>query len=236
MTPRTQNSTVQYGRTEIHYRLQRSSRRQTVGIRVVASQGVVVTAPPEVELARIDKVVHDKARWIISKLRVLRDAAPELAEREYVSGESYLYLGRHYRLKVQRQGEPGVRLHRGFLVVTNQTDVRAALVQWYRAHAQAKLSERVTQWHKRVGVPMPEVLVREQAKRWASCDHKGTLRFNWRVIQAPMRLVDYVVVHELVHLKHRDHDKRFWAVVGRVMPDYEHRKNELASMGLQYSR
>ena len=93
------------------------------------------------------------------------------------------------------------------------------------------LPERVEAWHAKAGVPMPRVKVVSQAKRWGSCDQAGTIRLNWRIIQAPMRLVDYVVVHELVHLRHRGHGREYWQAVGRVMPDYERRRRDLRERG-----
>ena len=115
---------------------------------------------------------------------------------------------------------------------TDQPDeVRTALISWLRQQAQERLPERVGAWCLKVGVAMPQVLVADQRKRWGSCDQGGTIRLNWRIIQAPMRLVDYVVVHELVHLKHRGHGRDYWQAVGRVMPGYERRREELRELG-----
>ena len=99
-----------------------------------------------------------------------------------------------------------------------------------RARA-ARLPERVQAWRAKAGVAMPRVVVADQRKRWGSCDRSGTIRLNWRIIQAPMRLVDYVVVHELVHLRHRGHGRDYWRAVARVMPDYERRREELRRCG-----
>src|SRR5207244_11750703 len=93
--------------------------------------------------------------------------------------------------------------------------VRQALVFWYRDHASRRLAELVDSWAAKLRVEPPSLLVREQRKRWGSCDVRGRLRFNWRVIQAPRRLVDYLVAHALVHLEHRGHSQRFWAALGR---------------------
>lgn len=109
--------------------------------------------------------------------------------------------------------------------------VLGAIGDWYRAHAKARLPPRVALWAATLDVEPTDVLVRDQRKRWASCDERGVLRFNWRVIQAPMRLVDYVVAHELVHLRHREHTPAFWARLGTVMPDYEDRKEALRRLG-----
>jgi predicted metal-dependent hydrolase len=108
--------------------------------------------------------------------------------------------------------------------------IREALTGWYREHAWARLSERTAWWARRAGLSEPRVVVREQERRWGSCG-AGVVRFNWRIIQAPMRLVDYVVAHELIHLMHDDHGKEFWAALGRLLPEYEARREQLRVAG-----
>ena len=169
----------------------------------------------------------------------MRSLDPPRRPREFVSGESVLYLGRHYRLKVlpdERTGD--AKLRGGWLRVPgawrdgpSRVHARASVVSWFRRHATKRLPERVEAWRAKVGVSMPRVLIADQLKRWGSCDRSGTVRLNWRIIQAPMRLVDYVVVHELVHLRHRGHGVDYWRAVGRVMPDYERRREELRERG-----
>jgi len=236
-----ETSAVQFGRTRIEYGIRRSPRRKTVAVAVEPGHGVLLTAPVDVSVKRLDRVVHDKARWLVDRLRLVGQAEPGLPPREFVSGESYLYLGRQYRLRVlPRAGNGDAKLDRGWLTVPMQRSlegrrrslaVREALVAWFRQHSAQRLPERVSRWYRKVGVQEPQVLIRDQQKRWGSCDAKGNLRINWRIIQAPMRLVDYVVVHELVHLLHKDHTKEFWAALGRVMPDYDHRREELRRLG-----
>lgn len=236
-----ESSAVQFGRTRIEYGIRRSARRRTVAISVDPRARVLVTAPADAPLHRLDSVVHRKARWIVERVRRVKDGDGWLPPREFVSGESYLYLGRHYRLKANPSARPGdARLIDGWIHVPvpnganprqRASAVRRALESWYRQHAVLRLPERVVRWSRGIDVDEVRVVIRDQQRRWASCDHHGTLRFNWRVIQAPMRLVDYVVVHELVHLRHKDHSKAFWASLGRVMPDYELRRQELRRIG-----
>lgn len=236
-----EESAVQFGTTRIAYRVRRSSRRRTVAVAVDPRIGVLVTAPAGVPLSRLDTLVRRKARWITTRLRRLNGVGAALPPREFVSGESYLYLGRHYRLKVIAAAKPGAaRLVGGWLHVPVTKDVtgtaRAAAVRrgleaWYRRHAARRLPERVAHWAPRVGVAVPAVAFRVQRRRWASCDRHGTLRFNWQIIQAPMALIDYVVVHELVHLRHKDHSKAFWGLLGRALPDYERRRERLQRLG-----
>lgn len=241
-------SEIRFGATRIRYSIRRSDRRRTVSIAVEGRGEVLVTAPSGVSVERLDRVVLAKGPWVVEKLRRRSDAPPPLPAREYLSGETFLYLGRQVRLRVEaakrsaRAGEAGaaVALRGGHLVVgvaegltgpARAAAVRKALVSWYRAHAGERLPERAALWAAQLGLPAPAVLVRAQQKRWGSCDARGVVRFNWRVIQAPMPLVDYVVAHELVHLRHADHTREFWATLGRAMPDYEARREALRAMG-----
>lgn len=229
MTP--ERSSIQFGLTPIPYMIRRSARRQTVTIAVDPSEGVLLFAPTAATVERLDKLVHKKAPWIVTQMRAL-DRDGTSTPREFVSGETFLYLGRQYRLRLLRAVE-GVSLQGGWLrVATNSPEqVRRELVRWYRDHALERLCDRVDEWAKKLRVEVPPVLVRDQRKRWGSCDARGHLRFNWRVIQAPRRLVDYVVVHELVHLEHRTHSKKFWRALQRAMPNFESRREALRILG-----
>lgn len=238
----SERSKVRYGTRRIEYGIRRSRRVKTVAVAVDPKEGVVVTAPGDVEIERLDGIVLRKAGWIVGKLKHNSELPPPLPRRQFVSGETFRYLGRQYRLKVVKKERPSndVALIRGWLYVevsrssTEEERIaraRPLVVRWYRDHAGARLPERVAMWAGKIGIEIPEVLVREQQKRWGSCNAKGQLRFNWRIIQAPMRLVDYVVAHELVHLLHPNHDAAFWATLGKAMPDYEGRRQALREFG-----
>lgn len=226
---------VAFGRTQIEYVVRRTGRRKTVSLAVDPCEGVIVTAPGGVGAEQIAALVKKKGAWIVERLRAAGRLEPRLPPREFVSGETFLYLGRQHRLRVV-PGGGGVRMERGWLVVAGvggPAAVRKALIGWYRAHAEQRIAERVPYWARRVGVAVPEVLVREQAQRWGSCSAAGIVRFNWRVVQAPMALVDYVVAHELVHLLHRNHTAAFWGKLGKIMPDYERRRERLKEIGVR---
>ena len=240
-----ETSVVTYGKTEIPYRIHRSDRRTTVAVTVAAGQGVVLVAPTDASVRRLDRVVHAKARWIVDRLRHVGQVEGAEAAKEFLSGETFLYLGRSYRLKVEPRVNPGpAKLDHGWLRVRIARDarekerpaiVRAALEAWYIAHAQARLPERVELLAQQAGLSPRSVLVRNQSKRWGSCDAHGNLRLNWHIIQAPMRLVDYVLAHELAHLRHKDHTKGYWALVGKIMPDYDQRREDLRAIGPRLS-
>ena len=234
----SETSVIAWGNKRLPYTIQRSARRKkTVAVTVDSAGGVLLVAPAQLATSELDALVRRKAHWIDKRIRRVKSLESMPASREFVSGESILYLGRHYRLKVcpQESGFPKLRgrwLHVTAQAGEDQADqVRAALISWLRQRAQERLPERVDAWRMKVGVAMPQVLIADQRKRWGSCDHGGTIRLNWRIIQAPMRLVDYVVVHELVHLQHRGHGRDYWQAVGRVMPGYERRREELRELG-----
>lgn len=232
---------IRFGRTTIDYGIRRSHRRRTVAVAVDPVEGVLLTAPASTPTERLDQVVRDKAPWIVDRLRLAAQAERRAEAHQFISGESFMYLGRHYRLKVKPLRSPGpAKLDRGFLVVPIERGlfagaqakrVASTLSDWFEDHAARKLPERVEALASRVGVRVPIVQVKDQHKRWGSCDQSGTIRLNWRIIQAPMRLVDYVVAHELVHLVHTDHTKAFWTRLGQAMPDYDRRKAELRRLG-----
>lgn len=238
---RSETSTIRWGDTELSYRVRRSARRRkTVAVTVDPAGDVLLVAPRDFAMPDLDTLVRRKAPWIVQRIRNAGTAEPAPPPREFVSGESVFYLGRHYRLKVEPGHASVAKLRGGWLHVGSplgpgQSEaVRAAVITWLRCRAVERLPERLASWHARVGVPLPNLVVADQRKRWGSCDRNGTLRVNWRIIQAPVRLVDYVIVHELVHLHHRGHGPDYWRTVGRVMPDYEGRREELRRTGSRF--
>ena len=234
----TESSAVTWGGTQVPYNIRRSPRRKkTVAVTVGPNGDVLIVAPPHLSTDELDGIVTQKAEWIVRRLQRAQAHGPLLSPREFVSGESILYLGRHYRLKVHPDEGGDAKLRGGWLHVCaprgprQRTEIRETVIAWFRRHASVRLPQRVGAWRSKVGVAMPPVVVSDQQKRWGSCDRNGTIRLNWRIIQAPMRLVDYVVVHELVHLRHRGHDREYWQALGRAMPDYERRREDLTQYG-----
>jgi predicted metal-dependent hydrolase len=230
-----ETGSVQFGSTAIDYSIQRSERRKkTISISVDTS-GVKVTVPKYIDKSSLQKLVYKKAPWICDRLthiQQLLEAAPP--PKQFVSGESIRYLGRQYRL--QRINESTeVRLHGRFLEIPDLSDsslIRQQLIDWYSQQATEKLPQRVEFYSKRFGLTIPPIFIRNQRKRWGSCNSKGELRFNWKIIMASMSLIDYVVAHELCHIEHLNHSKAFWHRLGQIMPDYARRKERLARSGI----
>jgi predicted metal-dependent hydrolase len=229
-----ESSSVSFGRTRLAYQIRRSHRRATVSIAVVPNAGLVVTAPKQATTARLDELVRRKGAWIVQRLKRQSELSLSLPEREFVSGETFKYLGRQYRLRVQTGApESQVRLHGPYLVLATAGAAhgRRALVEWYRSKARAYLPRRAAHWAVKLDLPAPRILIAEPPKRWGSTAKNRTIRINWRILQATASLVDYVLAHELVHLIHENHSRDFWATLGQIMPDYEARKKRLRAMG-----
>ena len=208
--------------------------------RLQVDEGAVsIIVPDALADVRIEKLLKDKTRWIKEKLYLYQQTMP-VSSREFVSGEAFPYLGRNYRLKIESGAFQPVKLKQGRLVVTLPKEVatpqlvRNALVRWYRLQAQQRFAEKVLRYAKVVGVSPTAVDIKTFKSRWGSCNIKGEVQFHWKVILAPHRIVDYVVVHELCHLKHHDHSPVFWKSVERVIPDYLECKEWLKMVGARF--
>ena len=165
--------------------------------------------------------------------------------KQFVSGEAFPYLGRYYRLKVTKltpAGQNKCRLANGrfFVEGDGHTDskngnpsVKRALIEWYVEHAEEKIKERVNQFAPLIGKRPVSIRVKNQEKRWGSCSRRGIIRFNWKIVMAPISVMDYVIVHELCHLIYAHHSAEFWQKVQSVIPDYEKRRHLLKEFSLQ---
>ncbi len=236
----TERDRVRFGTTSIAYEVRRSARREKT-VEVTVDGGCVrVAAPSAMAADEVRAVVRKRAAWILShSTNETRAAVP----KRFVSGETLPYLGRNVRIVVERADIPApdvrfdhwrfrIRVPHDAADDVRTESTRRAVVEWYKERAVRRLPERVMYWWPRLGEgTTPAVLIRDQRRRWASCAPDGTLRFNWRVVMAAPALIDYVVVHELVHLTVMDHSSRFWAKVGHVMPDYKQRRSHLTELG-----
>lgn len=191
----------------------------------VEDGAVSIIVPRLLPEERIKQLLLDKHRWIKEKLYLHQQAEP-VSQREMMSGEAFPYLGRNYRLKLITGALQPVKLKHGQLQVSlpktmqHEHIIREMLVYWYRLQAEARFKEKVKRYASIVGVEPSDISVKTFKSRWGSCNVKGEIQFHWKIIMAPHRIVDYVVVHELCHLKHHDHSPAFWKSVERIVPDY----------------
>ena len=217
----------------------RTSRRKSADIRV--EEGAVsIVVPTDTPVERIDQLLAAKRRWIKEKMALQQEKAPA-STRQFVSGDAFPYLGRNYRLKIERGSFAPVRLLNGRLMVVlpygdeQPHMVRNALVRWYKRQAEQKLTEKVKHFAPMVGVEPKSVKIKTFKSRWGSCTAKGELEFNWQILLAPNRMVDYVVIHELCHLIRHDHSPEFWQEMNRVMPDYQECRDWLKENAMRLS-
>ena len=193
---------------------------------------VKVTAPENLDEGTIGKVLQRRAQRIESKLKEIRrriDSHP--MPTLFASGETVWVLGKPMTLEVQ-DGKGRVKMKGGKLVVqverVEREVVRAVLVAWLTGLAQKVLVEKVKKFSKVIGAKPVKIEVRDWKRKWGLCrTDRGILRFNWRLVQLPEDLIDYIVVHELVHLKHAGHGKEFWDCMSKILPDYRKRKERL---------
>ena len=209
------------------------SIRRTAALHIVGSD-LQVRIPEHLADERVAAILQQKRPWIRGKVAELKRVPPHRS-KELISGESFPYLGRHYRLKIQEGHQVGVCLSGGSLKATirpsEQGERREARLQqylqaWYRCRALERLQEKTNRYAQQIGVSPTGLSVRNFRSRWGSCDKRGQVIFNWTIIKAPPHsIVDYVVIHELCHLIHPNHSKEFWQLVGGHDPAYpEHRQ------------
>jgi predicted metal-dependent hydrolase len=226
---------VEYGTTTIPYVVTRTDRKR-VSIEVLPRLIVIVSAPRSATAEAIRAAVQSKGSWILRQCRYFADLLPHTPQRRFVSGESHLYLGRKYRLRIREANGPErVTLDSGQLhIYTNAIDSldakRALLAGWYRRHAERVLPERVEACttHPLLRESRPsEIRIRMLAKRWGSCSPQGRLSLNVDLIRAPRGCIDYVITHELCHLIVPNHSLKFTRLLDRIMPDWRERKQQL---------
>jgi predicted metal-dependent hydrolase len=234
-TARTCSSVI--AGSPVTYTLRVSARARSLRLVIRPASGLEVVVPRGTSAHEIERVLRDKARWIMQTLeRVAREStavAPALAD-----GSILTFAGCPLRLALQT-GAPAGRFHAAIsgetlqLTVARDTqeEVRAALEAWYRRQAARVFAERLAVCNAAYGFSYGRVSIREQKSRWGSCSRKGNLNFNWRLLLAPLPVLDYVVTHELAHLKEPNHSPRFWALVASACPEYQTQRRWLRQHG-----
>jgi hypothetical protein len=196
------------------------SRRRTIALIVRHDGRLVVRAPLRAPEKLIREFVVSKADWVRKKQA--QTQAERLPARRYVEGEHFPYLGKSYPLKYVGPQRPALKLGSAFrLSRSARSRARAAFLRWYKTRSAQVLAERVNRIALEHGFVYRQIRISSARTRWGSCSSRGTLSFSYRLVMAPLEVVDYVVVHELVHLKIRNHSKKFWAQVAAILPDYK---------------
>ncbi len=210
------------------------SKRKTLNITVERDRSVVVRAPEGTDPQKIRQAVESKRLWIYEKIRHPQKyrGIPHPPGKELVSGESMLYLGRNYRIDIVEDDHEGVRFANKFIVSkTTLSCARQWFRDWYIAKSKEKITPKVRYHAKNMGVEYNKVLISDLKYRWGSCTPKDNLNFNWRLIKAPMFVIDYVIVHELAHLMESNHTAQFWNIIEAQLPGSQKAKDWLKEHG-----
>ncbi|MFF0969984.1 M48 family metallopeptidase [Streptomyces sp. NPDC003703] len=207
--------------------------RRSVRVTVERDATIVAAVPPDVDRTALEKLLRSRATWLHTKVAERRDEAAERPDRRFRDGEGFHYLGKSYRLKTVREATRPVALVDGRLRLREDRRPCAAdeLITWYAERGQQWLPARAKPWAERMKAPMTDLVVRTLGYRWGSCSTNGAINIHWAVMQLPAPLVDYVLVHELAHLRHANHSPEFWLSVRQVLPDFESRRQKLDEWG-----
>jgi len=220
---------INFGQKTIPYTVRHSQRAQTAKLRITAEKGLEVVLPFRLPADAIEEFLQSNEKWILKHIDRPEYTPPP--PRRFVTGETLLFLGNEFRLEVATvtDEEEAVEWEPGHVLVTvsdllppaeRPTRVRRLLESWYRHQALDCFVERTRDISKQLGLQVHWVRVRDQKTRWGSCSSRGNINYNWRLIMAPPQVIDYVVVHELCHLKIPNHSAAFWRMVGASVPWY----------------
>ncbi len=234
MKTKAEEHLLDFASRKIPYLLHRGDCKR---LRVVVSPDLTVEvfAPKTVTDDAIFMALQKKAPWIARTLDKVEAYHPLPTPKRYVSGETFIYLGRQYRLKVEKGKKQPAKLLGHFLCVQvkekcNPQSIKKAVDSWYRKRAHEALDsymERCFTIASRHAVPRPEMVIRTMRRRWGSCSPSGRITLNLNLVLAPVQCIEYVIMHELCHLKHNNHSKAFYSLLSRCQPDWRKRKETL---------
>lgn len=228
---------INYGNRTIEFEIQRK-KVKNLNLNVRPDMTISVSANEKVPHEDILKFVKDKASWIIKNVNYFKDVQPEhISDKEYVSGETFKYLGRQYRLVVEEvEKNENVKLYQGYfyLYVKDKSNIvrkEKLMDNWFRNKADIIFNDsldRVYPILEKYNINRPEIQIRTMKARWGSClKDKGVILLNYELIKAPKLCIDYVVLHELIHFKYKNHDSNFYNFMTSLMPDWKQRKEIL---------
>jgi predicted metal-dependent hydrolase len=239
MTTNGQLHEVTFGKQRIPFVLE-FRERDRLAISVHPDRTVSVAAPIGHSVEEVIERVQKRAEWIVKQRWYFDKFHPLTPPRRFVGGETHLYLGRQYRLKLVQESSVLVRLVGRFIWVhlpdrTDVAQIKRLLDDWYRDHAQAIFQRRLCvclRSARSLHVAQPDLVVRKMTKRWGSCTKEGRILLNTELVKTPPYCIEYVIMHELCHLKAHDHSPAFYRLLARCMPDWERRKQRLESFVL----
>ncbi len=232
---------VHIGQVHIPYSVEWTDRTETIGISLDPSMELKVNAPRDATTEEVEEVIEKKKKWILDKVNGFKEEETPPRDKEFLSGEKLLFKGRRYLLKTEQRNvkSPELRFKKGVFKLEHPSyrkeqqrreEIRENVLHWYKEKAGNHLTERVNRYIPELGVEPQSIHIRDLPRNWGKYEN-GDIHFNWRLVLAPQRIQDYVIVHELAHLEHQDHSQFFWNTVGSIIPDYEDRREWLRING-----
>lgn len=217
---------------DIEYSLKKSDRR-TTSIYIERDGSVSVLAPEPFNMERVEGILEKKRRWIYRNLAEWEDLNRTRVHREYVNGESFLYLGRGYQLKLVARQDVPLKLMQGQFLLAKPEVPKAPkhFRDFYKSKLISKVENRVDSYGPKLNLIPKKLKIMELQNRWGSCTTDGAINIHWKCAMLPLTVLNYVVVHELVHLKCPNHTPAFWRNVEKVLPEYEMQKKWLKFNG-----
>jgi len=208
------------------------SNRKTVTISVERDRSVMVRAPRNTSAEKIAQIIEMKKIWIYDKINHVQKSPEKTQTNEFVSGESILYLGRNYKLQLIAKDTEGLLFNDAFYLSQSESDKAQKLIKaWFVTKAKEIILPKANYYATRIGVKFQEAKISEMKYRWGSCTLKNNINFNWRIIKAPMYVVNYIIVHELAHFRETNHTPEFWNIVAVQIPNYQKAKDWLKKHG-----
>lgn len=219
----------------LHIEIRRSNRTKTLSINIERDGSVNVIVPQDLEESKILDIVKSKEYEIHKQIGNKKELNKERINRKFVPGHSFLYLGKSYNLYiVDNQKEP-LKLHNGKFLLSSKSVEKAedVFIKFYKKMGKSILEKRINHFQDFIKEKPNEIRIVNLQTRWASCTQAGNLNFNWKCFMAPLTVLDYLIVHELVHLKHLNHTRQFWDAVSIIIPDYKTHEEWLRKNGVK---
>jgi predicted metal-dependent hydrolase len=208
------------------------TNRKSMSLKIGSGGKLIFRVPANTDDGTIRKILAKNSGWIKKKINELAKERQLFRAKEYVNGEGFPYLGTYYKLKVVDKQDLPIKFDRGFFISNKALpEARELIINWYKDAARLKIPERVRWYAQKRRLSFNKVNITDSRKRLASCSPSGNLNFSWRLIMAPLGVIDYAVVHELIHLVEKNHTKEFWAKIKLMLPDYEKYKEWLKKNG-----
>jgi predicted metal-dependent hydrolase len=234
-------NSIKIGKEVLEYKLTRSRKRKTLSISI-DQDGLSVIAPSETPIGKIELTIFKKSNWILKQMKDLDEMRNKFQRRAFLSGEKLTYMGRQYRLKILKLDiqKPTFRFYKGSFIAElprnvgesqHREIIHPLYVKWIKTRALEITKGRIQKFTLKLQMKPKDILIREQKQRWGSCTPEGNILLNWRLFLAPASIIDYVLAHELAHLKHMNHSNEYWETLKMLLPDYEKRKDWLRVYG-----